>query len=365
MTHEADSIAGELLACLPSPDSWPHKLDPARALVLQIRLDEGTYRAASFLDDRVLGPATRGVWLPIDRLAAAAQPLHGLRPLHFIFHTGHVGSTLLSRLLDATGVVLPLREPLPLRSLAELHDALPPAGAPSPVGAQFDALLELFLRLWRRGYPATDAVILKATSSAARLGPVLLDARPDARAVYLNLRAEPWLATLLAGPSQADLRGHAPGRLRRLAARVGAPLPTCDAASPGELAALGWLAETLTQHELRRQHAQRVLAIDFDELLADIARGMHGVLDHFGLPNDAATLGRVCRADVLGRYSKAPELPYDAHVRGELLRASRRDNAAELARGMRLLDMLARSEPAVARVLDADATGLSSTTTSA
>ena len=363
--HAAKSIAAELLAALPSPDSWPHRLDPARALILQIRLDQATYRAASFLDDRVLGPATRGVWLPLERLASAAQPLQGLRPLHFIFHTGHVGSTLLSRMLDESGAVLSLREPLPLRTLAELHDELPRAGTPSSGAARFDALLELFLRLWRRGYPGTEAVVLKATSSAARLGPALLGAQAGARAVYLNLRAEPWLATLLAGASQADLRGHAAERLRRLAGRLAAPPPPVDDASPGELAALGWLAETLTRHELLQQHASRVLALDFDALLADPARGMHAVLGHLGLPNDEATVGRVCRAEVLGRYSKAPELRYDARLREELLRESRRANAAELARGLRLLGTLARSEAAVARVMAADATGLSPMTTSA
>lgn len=364
--RDAESIAAGLLAGLQSPDSWPHKLDPARALILQIRLDATTYRAASFLDDRILGPATQGVWLPIERLAAAAGALAGLRPLHFIFHTGHVGSTLLSRLLDATGAVLSLREPLPLRTLAELHDAPPPpAGTPPRGAARFDALLELFLQLWRRGYPGTGAVVLKATSSAARLGPVLLDAQPDTRAVYLNLHAEPWLATLLAGGSQADLRGHAPERLRRLAAQLNTPLPSLDQASAGELAALGWLAETLTQHELLQRHAGRVLAIDFDALLADIPRGMHAVLGHLGLPDDEVALGRVCRAEALGRYSKAPELQYDARLRAELLDASRRENAAELARGLRLLETLARTEVAVAQVLAADPAGLSPTTTSA
>ena len=43
-------------------------------------------------------------------------------PIHFIFHSGHVGSTLLSRLLEEVPSQLGLREPLPLRSLAELHD---------------------------------------------------------------------------------------------------------------------------------------------------------------------------------------------------------------------------------------------------
>ncbi len=90
-----------------------------RESCLVIELGETAYRAASFLDDRILGPATRGGWLPLDRVLEAARHAADLRPLHFIFHTGHVGSTLVSRLLDETGAVLSLREPLPLRTLAD------------------------------------------------------------------------------------------------------------------------------------------------------------------------------------------------------------------------------------------------------
>ena len=38
-------------------------LDLAGQRVLVIRMDANTYRAASFLDDRILGPDTRGAWL--------------------------------------------------------------------------------------------------------------------------------------------------------------------------------------------------------------------------------------------------------------------------------------------------------------
>ena len=117
--------AVELLALLPaSPDAYPQHLDLVRGLVLAIRMDEAAYRGASFLDDRVLGPGTQGAWLPGASVSEAAGRVAHPRPLHFIFHTGHVGSTLLSRLLDETGAVLPLREPLPLRVLADAHDAL-------------------------------------------------------------------------------------------------------------------------------------------------------------------------------------------------------------------------------------------------
>ena len=102
-TEQPSTIADELLARLPaSPDVYPQKLDLVREVVLLVRFDEAAYRAASFLDDRILGPATRGAWLPFGRVVDASRGVTDGRPVHFIFHTGHVGSTLVSRLLDET-----------------------------------------------------------------------------------------------------------------------------------------------------------------------------------------------------------------------------------------------------------------------
>ena len=78
--------------------------------------------------------------------------------------------------------------------------------------------------------------------------PKLLAQSPASRAVYLNLAAEPYLATLLGGANSAtDLRGHGPGRMRRLLAGRELPVAPLYALSTGELAALGWLVESLSQ----------------------------------------------------------------------------------------------------------------------
>jgi hypothetical protein len=349
-------VADQLRALLPaSPDAYPQNLDLGRGLVLVIRLDAARYRAASFLDDRILVAATQGSWFSVAAVVAAARQVQAPRPLHFIFHTGHVGSTLLSRLLDQTGQVLGLREPLPLRVLADACDALsqphPGSGA-----APFEELLQAMLQLWSRGYESTRAVIVKATSSAGRLAVPLLEARPQARAVYLNLRAEPYLATLLGGPNSiADLRGHGPGRLRRLGARLSVRLAPLDAMSPGELAALGWLAETLSQREALRRHPERVLGLDFDALLADAAGTLGRVLDHLGLEAPPAFLAGIAGSPVLQRYSKAPELPFSPALRRALLDESRRLNGDEIARGMAWIEQLGRTEPPVAELLSAAA----------
>lgn len=353
---------GRLLldALAASPDSYPHKLDPIRDCLLLLQFSAAAYSAASFLDDRVLTPAMGGAWVPLAACRAAvaaadaalAHPPTQL-PLQFIFHSGHVGSTLLSRLVESAapvGALLSLREPLPLRTLAELHDALP---LPESLltEEQWQAQLILLLRLWRRGYAPTRAVVLKATSTTGRIAPSLLRAVPEARAVYLNLRAESYLATLLAGQNSAlDLRGHAAERARRLSAELSPASAAVRGLSPGELAAHAWLAERIAQQRALGFDPSRVRAIDFDALLADVPGVLAEVLRHFGVTADAASIDSAARGPVLTQYSKAPEHPYTPALRAEVLAESRSRNAAEIRRGLLWLDAVAAREPLAAEL---------------
>ena len=347
-----NSIADDLLTRLQeSPDAYIHKIDFNSGRVLLVQFDAATYRSASFLDDRILGPATKGAWLPLDRAAEASRLVANTRPLHFIFHTGHVGSTLVSRLLDETGVVLSLREPLPLRTLADAYDAL---GGPDLLlsDAQFEPTLAMFMRLWGRGYDGTRSVVVKATSSAGRLATPILTAGEGSRAIYMNVRAEPYLATLLAGQnSPIDLRGHGPGRMRRLQSRIAAPLAPLPTLSIGELAAMSWLTESWSQHDAVKRFPGRVIALDFDQFLSTVAESMSRILAHLQLPDNPRFLSEIGNSPVLTRYSKAPEHAYTPNVRAEVLRDSRRHNSAEMRKGLDWLERLARSDNGVAKML--------------
>ncbi|MEZ5498344.1 MAG: hypothetical protein R3E77_02820 [Steroidobacteraceae bacterium] len=350
-TNSSDALARDLLERLArTPDVWPHNVDVVRQAILLIALKADDYRQQSFLDDRMLRHDLRGSWVPLAAAAEAIDRGVPARPLHFIFHTGHVGSTLLSRLLDETGAVLGLREPQSLRTLADLHDHL---GGPDSLlsNAGYMALLRLFLKAWQRGYGDTRAVLVKATSSAGRLAPTLLEESPPARAVYLNLKAEPYLATLLGGANSAlDLRGHGPARMRRLVQALHAPVAPLHGLSVGELAAMSWLTETLSELQCLEGFAGRVRAVDFDDLLANLAAELRTILDHFGLPTDAQVLARVAASPALTRYSKAPEHAYSPALRREILDDARRAHRDEIRRGLAWLEKLARSEPRVARV---------------
>src|SRR5262249_35897153 len=151
----AADLARELAA---GPDLYPMALDGGRDALFFVRMRAEDYCRASFLDERMMTPATRGQWVPFADVARALASPRPIRPLHFIFPSGHVGSTLLSRLLDQTDAILPLREPLPLRAMASAFDT---------TAAGLDERLEILLQLWERGFADTQAVVLKATSTAA------------------------------------------------------------------------------------------------------------------------------------------------------------------------------------------------------
>ncbi len=324
------------------PSLYPQKLDPVSQRVLLLRLSPGDYAQASFLDDRILAPTNQVIWVGLEDLSKALLGVAPARPLHFIFHAGHVGSTLLSRLLDGADGVLGLREPLPLRTIAEALDVLnSPESLFSP--KQFEALLRDFCLLWARGFPDTSTSIVKATSATARLGPELLRACPTARAVHLHLSIEPYLATLLAGEnSPLDLRGHASERMRRLI-RFGVKPPTpVHAMSIGELAAMSWAVERLTERALADAGGERLLSIDFEQLLAAPEPTLRRVCAHLRLNAPEHFFTDTMSNPVWRRYAKAPEHAYSPHDRAQILAQARVEMREEIRRGLAWVDEIER-----------------------
>lgn len=331
------TIAPEHLAR--DPALYPMAFDLARDAILFLRMDETDYRASSFLDERAVNHGSEE-WMPYAEVARAMAEPPASKPLHFIFHMGHVGSTLLSRLLDETGSVLSLREPLPLRALAEAIDG----GMPDA-----DHRLETMLRLWERGFTDTKTVVLKATSTTERLAPKLLAMRPKARAVLLNVSAECFLATVLAASNSAvDLNTNGPERLHRLGKLgINVPQPT----TLGELAAMSWLAERMTQASILRDCGDRVLSIDFDVLLQWTERVLGLVLVHFAIPNSPEQVARIARSPALTRYSKAPEHEYSAVRRRALLDQARASYGKEISAAIGWLLKVAANSPAATAIL--------------
>jgi hypothetical protein len=343
--RDASGIEGDLAG---SPELYPHQIDLRGDRVLLLRLTRQDYSEASFLDQRLLDDRRARAWYSWDRIRSGLEAGPAGAAPHYLFHVGHCGSTLISRLLDELGA-LPLREPLPLRTLAELHARIDARDCPWPRPV-FDERLSLMLRMLARGRMPKA---VKPSSFCNDLAPAILaqDAATRATIVYATPRA--YVANLLAGPnSRRDLEALTAMRSLRLAARIGAPAADSGGLTPGIAAALNWAAEMTALSDLAGSAAgARVLALDFDRFLGDV-HGQLRVLAAHAMPDvPAERVAAVSASATLTRYSKAPEYPYDTALRQRVRADAEHHWGAEIRAGLAWLEGAARRHRAIERAV--------------
>jgi hypothetical protein len=323
-----------------SPEWFPYELDPSTDTVSFIRLSRRDYEQASFLDARALTPNTERRALPWRQVAAAIEAADLVEQCGFIFHIGHVGSTLLSRLIGAHPRIFALREPPILRLFAQLDHA---QGAQAYNGGEIEARMSGCLKLFSRTFDAQQSALLKATSFVSELAADLLMRASAPRALLMYVSPESYLATILGGPnSRREAIALTPGRLLRLHRRVGRETWRLESLSEGESVALGWACEMSALAHAAQAAGSRSLRIDFDRFLVDPAPLLLSALRHFKLQASATDVNEILGGPHMRRYSKAPEFAYDAALRLDVLNAARAEHGAEIRRGLAWLDRAAR-----------------------
>jgi hypothetical protein len=325
-----------------SPELFPHGWDPRADSVSLIRLTEADYARASFLDRRILGPQTMVRTMPFADMQMAVEEAGLPEASDFIFHIGHVGSTLLSRLLAAHPSIFALREPEILRPLALLRaEALWD-------DAKFEAHLSIFLKLWSRTFHPGQRSSIKATSFASELAPEIL-ARPcQPKAIFMFVPPQNFLASILgAENSPREAKMLAPSRAARLNKRLGSDI-LAETLSPGETVAMGWACE-MTALAVAPQ--ERALWLDFDRFLADPKPSLARCFQHLGTAATPEQIEAIVSGPDMHRYSKAQEYNYDAKLRSDVLAAARANHGAEIKRGMDWLGNAAAKFPTVGAAL--------------
>jgi hypothetical protein len=324
-----------------SPELFPFGLDAVNNTVSFIRLSRGDYEQASFLDARILTPRTERRLVPWPQAGAAVEAAGLIERCAFIFHIGHVGSTLMSRLIGAHRGAFGLREPMVLRTFAQLRGE-PPGNASARAGGDFEGRLGGCLKLLSRTFEAHEIAVIKATSFVSELADELL-ARPSSpRALIMYVSPESYLATILGGPnSRQEAQRLAPQRLRRLQRRLGSDAWHPGNLSEGETLALAWACEVCALSEAAGRAKERVLWLDFDEFLANPDPPLLAALRHLEIEASAAEVAAILRGPLMGRYSKAPEHAYDSALRREVLNQARALHGAEIRRGLAWLNRAA------------------------
>ena len=330
------------MSSAPSPEEIAHDaawlaqaLDPAAGMVRLVAMDRDSYRAASFLDDRLMQQPVDAQLVPWpDVEAAIAADLR--TDARWIFHIGHVGSTLVSRLFGELDGVLAIREPRLLRDLAV---------SPPDVRARYIAPVP---KLVSRTFSGKETACVKATSFASEIAAELVP--PGERALFMYARPRNYVASILAGEnSLKELHALTDSRGQRLAARAIALPPPCN---DSERAAAAWACEMTTLEAAAEAMQDRQIAwADFDAMLDDMARELGRITTFFGFAADADRIAAIATSPLMQRYSKAPEYEYSSTLREELIADALRRHGRDIDAALALLATAAEKSPLLARAL--------------
>ena len=319
-----------------SPEWLVQALDRGSGLVRLVRMDMAAYRLASFLDDRMFQRSVETMVCPwIDVVRAAASMIR--RDARWIFHIGHVGSTLVSRLLGELQQVLAIREPRILRDLTQLG------------GAESQSAASTVTRLLSRSFTPDQCVVVKATSFVSEFAPLLCP--PNGHALFLHASPRNYIRSILAGEnSRKELAALAPTRAVRMAHRVAALAEA--GRDDAHRAAAAWACEMTSLEQAASDMPDRSISwIDFDSMLGDMPLGLAVAANSLGLMVEHDKLGKIATGPLMGRYSKALEHDYSPALRRELLDEAGQAHGPAIEDAMAMLHKAATTSTLLARAL--------------
>jgi len=310
-------------------------LDPLPGMVRFVAMDPESYRNASFLDDRLMQQAVDAQLVPWPQIEAAlATDLRS--DGRWIFHIGHVGSTLVSRLLGELPGVLAVREPRLLRDLALI---------PPDVRGRY---LVPVPKLMSRAFAADEMACVKATSFVSEIAAELVPA--GERALFMFASPRNYIASILAGENSIkELHSLAPARGQRLQQRAPNLGP---ARNEADLAAIAWACEiTALEAAAEAMPDRRIEWADFDEMLDAMPDGLGRVSTFFGFDAEPAAIRAIAEGPLMKRYSKALEYDYSAQLRRELISGTTAQFGSYVEAAIAMLQKAAGNSPLLAQAM--------------
>lgn len=310
-------------------------LDPAAGVVRLVAMDRDSYRAASFLDDRLMQQPVNAQIVPWPEIEAAVE--REMRTdARWIFHIGHVGSTLVSRLLGELEGVLAIREPRLLRDLAM---------TPPDVRGRYLAAVP---KLMSRTFAESETACVKATSFASEIAANLV--APGERTLFMFATPRNYVASILAGEnSLKELHEREPYRHQRLAHR-GIAFP--PARNDSDRSAAAWACEMVTLEAMAEEMHDRIIAwADFDAMLGNMVGALGRVAAHFGFAASGERLREIASGSLMRRYSKDLNYEYTPKLREDIIAQELRLQGRNIEGALAMLRATAEKSPLLARAL--------------
>ena len=310
------------------PELFPIELAPGKASF--VPMDRESYRRSIFTDRGRIQTAQRQGWdIPLMGLVQDFEARGGIqRPINYIFHVAHCGSTLLARALDLPGRTLVTREPFALRQLAA-QAAARPQGVSDPDG--WSRCLRLITGLLGRTFDEGEHPVVKANVPVNFILEPLMAVAEGNRGIALYAGLDRYLLSVLKTPRHRQWVGNV---LRQLAGGI-AGTPPLTAADLNDLsapraAACLWLAQHY-RFAAALESDPRLASLDCEDLFSRPAEVLVGACAHFGLDVPTDDIEAVVTGGLFQRHAKDLGRPFDSAAREAELATLRETMAGELA----------------------------------
>lgn len=327
----------------------PFLMDLETDQVMLVRLSEEEYRNISFLDQRIITPQLPRQLVKWDEISTI--PIRTSSKPAYIFHIGHVGSTLISRLLGEHSDILALREPAILRQFAEMHVVESRSNARWSK-TEFDQRLAELQNWLSRSFHSNQKTMIKASSFVSPLAQDLLQKGNDGLFLYTSL--ERYLQTILAGEAsvkEADTLADL--RILRINQYLENDMIEKKQLSFYQKIGLGWLCEMATLTKAQDNSPQaNIKWLNFDDFLTHPTEQLRKTAVHFGLKMASKMSEDLINGPIMKRYSKAPEYEYSPSLREELLAEAGQNHSQGIGHTMQWVEKMAETHPAIARAVE-------------
>lgn len=296
----------DLASVLADAEWLPAHWDMAQDAIQFAWIPRDRHPRLTFLSDEYLRESQPPVVVvPLSQVSAAVPTTAP----HYIFHSAFCCSTLLTRALDAPGVIMGLNEPQIVNELAT-------AALQRRLG---EGLLQKVIGLLGRPFGPHERVAIKPSNEVNVLAPALLDHDERSRAIFLYAP----LPRFLKSVANKGMWGRIWGRRlyaslsRRGGPDLGLSEPERFELTDIQASALAWLLHHAEAADLLARFRERVRTLDSETFLARKAEILIALARHFGLDDDEKRWIAVAQGPVFQSHSKEIGRSFDTDGRSD------------------------------------------------
>lgn len=295
-------------------------LSASRDTLTFVHAKDDNLTKSSFLDGRLHElKSCKQFTVPLHNILPSIEKhLNEVQVEGFLFHTGHVGSTLISKLIGTDDGILSLREPLPLRFLSEASSNLLLPNSEF-TKREYNELFATVLKLLARPYKSRKRVFVKCSSGVTEIAQQLIRS-PDTKSMLIYDNLDNFIANMFSphGGLQ-DLGGRKKSVINRFNSIQNATRLAAHELKLGEIAGLLWATEILTCELSHFMSDKPLVALNFSKFLEDKRAGLSVMNEALRLGWSSSDILTKSQSELFNKYSKLSdsELPYD---RNEIIR---------------------------------------------